>query len=263
MFNFCSLYSGSTGNCLFIETNETKILVDAGVSQKKIMTALASFDVSLEDIDAILVTHEHSDHILNVGSLSKRYNIPVYSNIETLNAMPTQKSKISDENQKLFTPYKNFKIKDLEIQGFQIPHDAANPCGFNIYHGNKKMSVATDIGHIDDNLINQLKDSSFILLEANYDPDILKYSKYPFNLKQRILSPIGHLSNETSGKTITELTSKYNLKSAMLGHLSKENNFPELALKTVTDELSNKNITSKDIEIQVAHRDTPSKLIKI
>ena len=242
MFNFCSLYSGSTGNCLFIETNETKILVDAGVSQKKIMTALASFDV---------------------GSLSKRYNIPVYSNIETLNAMPTQKSKISDENQKIFTPYKNFKIKDLEIQGFQIPHDAANPCGFNIYHGNKKMSIATDIGHMDDNLINQLKDSSFILLEANYDPDILKYSKYPFNLKQRILSPIGHLSNETSGKTITELTSKYNLKSAMLGHLSKENNFPELALKTVTDELSNKNITSKDIEIQVAHRDTPSKLIKV
>lgn len=125
------------------------------------------------------------------------------------------------------------------------------------------MSVATDIGHMDDNLINQLKDSSFILLEANYDPDILKYSKYPFNLKQRILSPIGHLSNETSGKTITELTSKYNLKSAMLGHLSKENNFPELALKTVTDELSNKNITSKDIEIQVAHKDTPSKLIKV
>ena len=116
---------------------------------------------------------------------------------------------------------------------------------------------------MDDNLINQLKDSSFILLEANYDPDILKYSKYPFNLKQRILSPIGHLSNETSGKTITKLTSKYNLKSAMLGHLSKENNFPELALKTVTDELSNKNITSKDIEIQVAHRDTPSKLIKV
>ena len=263
MFNFCSLYSVSTGNCLFIETDETKILVDAGVSQKKIMTALASFDVSLEDIDAILVTHEHSDHILNVGSLSKRYNIPVYTNIETLNAMPTQKSKITDENQKIFTPYKSFKIKDLEIQGFQIPHDAANPCGFNIYHGDKKMSVATDIGHMDDTLINQLKNSSFILLEANYDPDILKYSKYPFNLKQRILSPIGHLSNETSGKTITELTTKYNLKSAMLGHLSKENNFPELALKTVTDELCSKNITTKDIEIQVAHRDCPSQLIEI
>ena len=263
MLKFCSLYSGSSGNSFLVQSNNAKILVDAGVSQKKIMTALASFDVSLEDIDAILVTHEHSDHILNVGSLSKRYNIPVYANIETLNAMPTQKSKISDENQKIFTPYKNFKIKDLEIQGFQIPHDAANPCGFNIYHGNKKMSVATDIGHMDDNLINQLKDSSFILLEANYDPDILKYSKYPFNLKQRILSPIGHLSNETSGKTITKLTSKYNLKSAMLGHLSKENNFPELALKTVTDELSNKNITSKDIEIQVAHKDTPSKLIKV
>ena len=104
---------------------------------------------------------------------------------------------------------------------------------------------------------------SFILLEANYDPDILKYSKYPFQLKQRILSPIGHLSNESSGKTITELTTKYGLKSAMLGHLSKENNFPELALKTVTDELQNKNVTTKDITINVASRDYPSQLIKI
>ena len=116
---------------------------------------------------------------------------------------------------------------------------------------------------MDNILINKLKDSSFLLLEANYDPDILKYGKYPFKLKQRILSPIGHLSNETSGKTITELTIKHGLKSAMLGHLSKENNFPELALKTVTDELHNNNITTKDISISVASRDFPSKLIQI
>lgn len=263
MFNFCSLYSGSTGNCLLVQTDETKILIDAGVSQKKIMTALASFNVNIEDIDAILVTHEHSDHVQNVGSLSKRYDIPVYCNIETLNAMPVQKEKISDENRIIFTPNKKFKINDIEIQSFQIPHDAANPCGFNLFHDDKKISIATDIGHMDNNLLDKLKKSSFILLEANYDPDILKYSKYPFQLKQRILSPIGHLSNESSGKTITELTTKYGLKSAMLGHLSKENNFPELALKTVTDELQNKNVTTKDVTIQVASRDYPSKLIKI
>lgn len=263
MFNFCSLYSGSTGNCLFVQSKEAKILVDAGVSQKKIETALASFNITFEDIDAILVTHEHVDHIKNVGSISKKYNIPVYCNIETLNAMPTQKEKILDENQMIFTPNKKFSLKDLEILPFNIPHDAANPCGFNIFHDNKKISIATDIGHMDNILINKLKDSSFLLLEANYDPDILKYGKYPFKLKQRILSPIGHLSNETSGKTITELTIKYGLKSAMLGHLSKENNFPELALKTVTDELHNNNITTKDISISVASRDFPSKLIQI
>ena len=263
MFNFCSLYSGSTGNCLFIQSKEAKILVDAGVSQKKIETALASFNVTFEDIDAILVTHEHVDHIKNVGSISKKYNIPIYCNIETLNAMPTQKEKILDENQIIFTPNKKFSLKDLEILPFNIPHDAANPCGFNIFHDNKKISIATDIGHMDNILINKLKDSSFLLLEANYDPDILKYGKYPFKLKQRILSPVGHLSNETSGKTITELTIKYGLKSAMLGHLSKENNFPELALKTVTDEVHHNNITTKEISISVASSDFPSKLIQI
>lgn len=263
MFNFCSLYSGSTGNCLLVQTNETKILIDAGVSQKKITDALASFNVEFTDIDAILVTHEHSDHVLNVGSISKRYNIPIYCNEKTLNAMPKQKIKITDENTKIFTPNKKFTINDLEIFPFSIPHDAADPCGFNIIHNDKKISIATDIGHMDNKIISNLKDSTFILLEANYDPDILKYSKYPFPLKQRILSPKGHLSNETAGKTISELYSKSCLKQVLLGHLSKENNFPELALKTVQDELIAKNIDTKQIPIGIAKRDYPSKLIKI
>lgn len=263
MFNFCSLYSGSTGNCLLVQTNKTKILIDAGVSQKKINDALASFNVELSNIDAILVTHEHTDHVLNLGSISKKYNIPVYCNEKTLNAMPTQKAKIADENKKIFTSNKSFKVNELEIFPFSIPHDAADPCGFNIHYDNKKISIATDIGHMDNELISNLKDSSFILLEANYDPDILKYSKYPFQLKQRILSQVGHLSNETAGKTISELCINGTLKKALLGHLSKENNFPELALKTVYDELEAKNIYKENIPIDIANRDYPSKLIEI
>lgn len=263
MFIFSSLYSGSTGNCLLIQSNESNILIDAGVSQKKIINALASFNLSLENIDAIVVTHEHSDHISSIGSISKKYNIPVYANIETLNSMGVQKEKITDENKRIFVPNKKFKIKDIEIQGFKIPHDAANPCGFNFYHDDKKMTVATDIGHMDNELLSYLKESSFILLEANYDPDILKYSRYPFLLKQRISGPEGHLSNETSAKTISTLAKKYGLKSAMLGHLSKENNFPELAFKTVSDELHNNNLTSDDFHLSVASRDLPSKLINI
>lgn len=263
MFNFCSLYSGSTGNCLLVQTDETKILIDAGVSQKKIVDALASFNVGLSDINAILVTHEHSDHVLNLGSISKKYNIPVYCNEKTLNAMPTQKEKISDENKKIFTSNKSFTVNNIEIYPFSIPHDAADPCGFNIFYDNKKISIATDIGHIDNNLFSNLKDSNFLLLEANYDPDILKYSKYPFQLKQRILSPIGHLSNESAGKTISELCSNNTLKKALLGHLSKENNFPELALKTVYDELESKNIYKENISIDIANRNYPSKLIEI
>ena len=263
MFNFSSLYSGSTGNCLLIQSNDSNILIDAGVSQKKITSALASFNLALDNIDAIVITHEHSDHISSVGSISKKYNIPVYANIETLNSMGSQKEKIQDENKHIFLPNKKFKIKDIEIQGFKIPHDAANPCGFNLYHDNKKITIATDIGHIDDTLLSHLKDSSFILLEANYDPDILKYSRYPFLLKQRISGPNGHLSNQTSAKTISTLATKYGLKSAMLGHLSKENNFPELAMKTVTDELKSNNLTSNDFTLRVASRDLPSQLIKL
>lgn len=264
MFNFSSLYSGSSGNCLFVETNNTKILIDAGVSQRKILDALASFNVDISEIDAILVTHEHSDHTKNLGAISQKYNIPVYINKKTLNALTSQKDKISEENQHIFTSNKSFTLNDLDVFPFSIPHDAADPCGFNIFYKGKKLTVATDIGHIENKMINNFKDSDFILLEANYDPDILKYSRYPYQLKQRILSPIGHLSNSTAGKTLTELVLKSsNSRRAMLGHLSKENNFPELALKTVYDELAQENITKKDVNIAVANRDFPSKLIKI
>lgn len=264
MFNFSSLYSGSSGNCLFVETNNTKILIDAGVSQRKILDALASFNVDISEIDAILVTHEHSDHTKNLGALSQKYNIPIFINEKTLNALTFQKDKITEEKQHIFTSNKSFAVNDLDIFPFSIPHDAADPCGFNIFHKGKKLTVATDIGHIENKMINNFKDSDFILLEANYDPDILKYSRYPYPLKQRILSPVGHLSNSTAGKTLTELVLKSsNSRRAMLGHLSKENNFPELALKTVYDELSQANITKKDVNISVANRDYPSKLIKI
>ena len=264
MFNFASLYSGSSGNCLFVETDNTKILIDAGVSQRKIIDALASFNVDISEIDAILVTHEHSDHVKNLGNISQKYDIPVYINAKTLNSIPEHKSKIADHNKNIFKSNKAFSLNDLDIYPFSIPHDAADPCGFNIIYNGKKITVATDIGHIENKMISNLKDSDFILLEANYDPDILKYSRYPFPLKQRILSPVGHLSNSTAGKTLAQVIGKSsNCKRVMLGHLSKENNFPELALKTVYDELSKENISKNDVQITVASRDYPSKMIKI
>lgn len=215
MLNFCSLYSGSSGNCLLVTTESTKILIDCGTSMKKIVTGLSDIDINISDINAILVTHEHSDHIQSLGNTSNKYNIPVYTNIETLEAMPKQKEKIATDNQKLFEIGKEFKIGDLAIKPFAIPHDAANPCGFNIYNNKSKLTIATDLGHMDDKLIANLKESSFVLLESNYDPEILKCSKYPFILKQRIAGPNGHLSNSTAGKTIAELV-KYDLKEVML-----------------------------------------------
>ena len=189
MLNFCSLYSGSSGNSLFVETNNTKILIDAGVSCKKIEKALNELEIEPNSLDGILVTHEHSDHVQRLGTLSKKFDLPVFVNQETLDAMPKQKDKISDKNIKTFKISDKFEIGDLIINPFSIPHDAANPCGFTICNDNKKISVATDIGHMTNDILKNLEESSFILLEANYDPEVLKCSSYPFSLKSRIAGP--------------------------------------------------------------------------
>ena len=262
MFNFCSLYSGSSGNSLLIQSDNTNILVDSGESAKKIENALSSINVLPQNIDAIIVTHEHTDHIKSLGTLSKKYKIPVYAAKETWYAMPNQYEKIDISLRKLLYPSKEFVIGDLKINPFPIPHDAANPCGFNIIHDNKQISIATDLGHVTKNILEELEQSCFIMLESNYDSELLKFSKYPYNLKKRISGEFGHLSNTDAGKLISHLYRK-NLASVMLGHLSKENNFPELAYKTVVDELINNNCDISKIEINVATRVAPSKLIKI
>lgn len=262
MLKFCSLYSGSSGNSLFVQSNNTKILIDCGTSAKKIETALDNIDIDITDIDAILVTHEHSDHIQGLGTISKKHNIPVFANCETWEAMENQRNKMTSNNIKTFENNTEFHIGNLQIVPFSTPHDAVNPCGFSICSGTKKISIATDLGHIDENIFSNIKDSKFMLLEANYEPEILKVSNYPYSLKQRIAGPHGHLSNIEAGKTISNLFGK-ELKEVMLGHLSKENNFPEMAYKTVTEELIHNNIDTNDIRISVASRFNPSKIITI
>ena len=262
MFNFCSLYSGSSGNSLFIETQNTKLLVDAGVSSKKIETALNDINIDPNTLDGILITHEHTDHVQGLGTLSKKFDLPVFVNQETLDAMPKQRDKIAEKNIKTFKVTDKFEIGDLEIKPFSIPHDAANPCGFNIWKDNKKISIATDIGHMTNPILKNLEESLFIMLEANYDPEVLRCSSYPFTLKSRIAGPTGHLPNEIAGKTISYLL-KSGLKNAMLGHLSKESNFPELAYQTVMDELISNNYEENSIQLSVASRDVHSRIINI
>ncbi len=263
MIKFCSIFSGSSGNCLFINSNHTKLLIDAGVSCKKIGEGLTEIGESIADIDAILVTHEHSDHVQSIGTISQKFNIPVYANIETWNAMEKQRNKIDQNNIHTFKNDQDFKLNDLTIHPFSTPHDAANPCGFNIHDGSKRLSIATDLGHMNNDLISELYNSSFVFLESNYDPEILKVSKYPFPLKQRISGPHGHLSNSSAGKTISNLLLKKDLKEVMLGHLSKENNFPELAYQTVANELIENNSDLNTIRLSVANRYSPSKIVNI
>ena len=257
MLKFCSLYSGSSGNSSLVQSKNINILIDAGVSGKKIIDALASINVGIENISAILITHEHIDHTQSIATLSKKYNIPVYANKKTWEAMNDKKSKISENNICYFNTNKEFTLKDINIFPFEIPHDAADPCGFSISDSDSKISIATDIGHMTNLILDNIKNSNFLLLEANYEPDVLKCSSYPFHLKQRIASPIGHLSNIEAGKTINYL-SNFGVKNIMLGNLSSENNFPELAYNSVLEQ-----ITDKNLNLSVANRFNPSPIFDI
>ena len=262
MLNFCSLYSGSSGNSLYLQSDKTKVLIDCGMSSKKIEEALKSIEVDASSIDAILITHEHSDHVKGLATFSSKFNIPVFSTLETFDNMEKITSKIATNNLNYFKIDEKFSIGDLEILPFSIPHDAANPCGFNIFNDNKKISIATDIGHMNSTILKKLEGSSFLLLESNYDTEVLKCCSYPFNLKNRISGPTGHLSNDIAGKTITHLL-KNGLKTAMLGHLSKESNLPALAYQTTINEILSSGIDENTFNISVASRDFPGKLITI
>ena len=263
MLKCCSLYSGSSGNSFFVQSENTKILIDAGVSCKKIETALnLEFNLSLKDIDAVLVTHEHIDHTKSLSLISSKYNLPVFASRGTWSSINKKENKITEDNKNIFTLNKAFEVGDLRIFPFSTPHDANEPCGFNIYQGESKISIATDLGHIDDITLNNLKNSSFLMLESNYEPNLLKLSSYPYSLKQRISSSNGHLSNGEAGETISKLIN-YGLKDVLLIHLSKENNVPEIAYETVVEKLNENNYNLSNINLNIAPRDNPSKIFNI
>lgn len=251
MIRFCNLFSGSSGNSTYIESSKTKLLIDVGVSCQKITNALSSLGVSISDINGILISHEHSDHIKGSEIIAKKYNIPIYATTKTWEAM--SKYKINDSLKKFFVPEKQFKIGDIKVLPFSIPHDAADPCAFSLFSGTKKITIATDIGHIDDELIKKMYDSDILLIESNYDRDTLLCGPYPYLLKKRIQSDHGHLSNEMAGKAIKKLYEN-GVSNIILGHLSKENNFPELAYQTSLNEI-NSSSCNLPFCLSVAKRD--------
>ena len=263
MIKFCSLYSGSSGNSLFIGVGKTKILIDAGLSGIKITKALSLIDESPEELCAILITHDHVDHVKGAGILSRRYNIPIYANEGTWEVMKNLIGPVVLENIKVFNTGTVLDIGSLTVKSFPIPHDAAEPVGFNFFAENKKITVATDIGHINRGLLSNFEKSDMILLESNHDIEMLKTGPYPWPLKQRIMGDFGHLCNDMAGKVVAYLA-EYGTKLFLLGHLSKENNFPELAYQTVCNALMQKKINpGKDIYLEVAHRDKASKVLYI
>ncbi len=263
MMKFCSLYSGSSGNCLFISDGKTNILVDSGLSGKKIIEALVAIGENPAELSAVLVSHEHSDHIKGAGILSRKFDIPIYANENTWNAMEKELGPVSIKNKRCFENCKEFEIGDVFVKAFPIPHDASDPVGFNFLLGNKKITTATDIGHMTNGLLKYLMGSDLLLLESNHDIEMVKVGPYPWPLKKRILGDRGHLSNEMAAKVVAYLA-KNGTKKFLLGHLSKENNFPELAYQTVCNVLSENDIcVKKDIMLSVALRDRVGAMVEV
>lgn len=257
---FCSIASGSSGNCIFAGSSATSVLIDAGISGKRIEEGLRSIDMTTSDIDGILITHEHADHIKGLGVLARRYGIPVYATEGTISAIRenTSVGKIPPDLMQAVRADEPFHLGDLTVEPFRISHDAADPVGYRLAHNGKQCAVATDMGCYDDYTIDHLKGLDVLLLESNHDVRMLQAGRYPYYLKRRILGEKGHLSNETAGRLLGEVLHD-GIRRIFLGHLSKENNYEELAYETVCGEVTmgDNPWQSGDFQISIAHRDHP------
>jgi len=263
----CSIASGSSGNCIYIGSDTTHILIDAGISGKRTEEGLQKLGLSMGDISAILISHEHVDHIQGLGVLTRRYHTPVYCTMGTRNAILCE-NKVGAIQEELFqvvTSDERITIGDLQIVPIRISHDAAQPVAYKISYGTQKCAVVTDLGYFDDYIVESLRGVNVLLLEANHDIHMLQVGKYPYYLKQRILGNRGHLSNESCGQLLCRLVHK-DLKAVVLGHLSQENNLPELAYEAVrTEILMNESVCEKGkaIPLYVARRSEVSEMICI
>lgn len=262
----CSIASGSSGNCIYVGGGNTHLLVDTGISKKRIENSLAELQLKGEDLSGILITHEHSDHIQGLGVFSRRYEIPIYATKGTIEGICNYKGLGQIPNGLLheIKSDQDFLIGNLTVKPFSISHDAKEPTGFRIGHDKKSVAIATDLGIYDDYIVSNLQQLDAILLEANHDIHMLEVGPYPYPLKQRVLGNRGHLSNELSGRLLCDILHN-GLKCVMLGHLSKENNFAELAYETVKLEVTMGNTPYKgdDIPLMVADREKMSKIIEL
>ncbi|MBR2409769.1 MAG: MBL fold metallo-hydrolase [Lachnospiraceae bacterium] len=259
----CAIASGSSGNCVYVGHEGTHLLVDAGISGKRIETALDSIGIPTKSVKGILITHEHSDHIQGIGVLARRYGIPLYGTAETLCGMLKGKTNIGRIPEELLhevKPGETLLFDGLTAKAHSVSHDAANPVCYTFEADGKKAAMVTDLGTYDEKILEAVADSEILYLESNHDVNMLMVGSYPYYLKQRILGERGHLSNDTAAKLLCEVLHP-GLRHVILAHLSKENNLPELAYETVRIELQaaaeKQGIPMPDLF--VAERDIPSR----
>ncbi|MDD4689157.1 MAG: MBL fold metallo-hydrolase [Eubacteriales bacterium] len=263
---FCTLSSGSSGNSVLLSHDDTNILIDCGRSGKHICSRLQELNIPPESINAILVTHEHSDHTCGLGVFSRKFDVPIYTTNGTWEGINNSSTigKISERNINTISPYQTFDIGNIKIVPFQIPHDANQPVGYRFLAGNTVVACATDIGYLSESVVRGVAGANVVLLESNHDVDMLMRStKYSQQLKNRILSNEGHLCNNHAAAFASYLA-KNGTEHILLGHLSEENNDPEIAYNTTANALAAKGIDYKrDVFITVARRHELSEVIRI
>jgi phosphoribosyl 1,2-cyclic phosphodiesterase len=242
-------------------SGDTHLLVDTGISKKRVEIGLSSLSLSGADITGILITHEHSDHIQGLGVFCRKYKVPIYATEGTIKGIERSSSigKLPDGLLNPIAADEVFQLGSVSVNPFAVPHDANEPVGYRLEADGKAVAVATDLGGYDEYIISKLTNLDALLIEANHDIHMLEVGPYPYPLKQRILSKSGHLSNELTGRLLCDILHK-GLKNVVLGHLSKDNNYAKLAYETVKLELSLGCGASakKQVNLQVANRDTVS-----
>ena len=252
---FSPLFSGSSGNSTYIGCDDAQILVDAGMSGTRILQEMEKVGADPRALDAILVTHAHSDHIKGIGILSRKFNLPVYATEGAWQEMAGKIGSVSEANMRVIQPEEDFFIGSIDVMPFPTPHDAGGSVGYTFTLYGAKLAIATDIGSVRESWMKHVRGSDAVLLESNYDPDMLKAGPYPYDLKQRILSRRGHLSNDDAGQAAAELI-RNGTRQLILSHLSKENNFPELAMRSMELILQSEGIVPhEDCALYVARRD--------
>ncbi|MBQ7602632.1 MAG: MBL fold metallo-hydrolase [Clostridia bacterium] len=259
----CVLGSGSKGNCTYIECGDTGILIDAGLSCAQIEKRLKAINVNPYSIKAVLITHEHSDHIAGAPAFALKFGARVYTHKDTWNAMNSKFANLAYSQMiDICTP--NFEINNINISCFDLSHDAAHCLGYTLAYRNNKISLATDLGFMTDNILSNLIGSDIVVLEANHDVNkLINNPNYPLYLKNRILSRQGHLNNNDTANTIVQMLG-YNVRGVILAHLSEQNNSPVLATNTVHSALSKAGATvNKDIIVDVAHQEKVGNIFKI
>lgn len=256
---FTVLGSGSTGNATIIQGNDKTVLVDAGMSMKKLDELMRERGVAGHELDALLVTHEHSDHIKGLGAFARKYELSIFANKSTWDAMERHVGKIPAEKRVYIETGEELSFGSMQVQSYPISHDAAEPVGYCFEENGEKLSLATDLGYVSEKVKRHIIDSDVLVLESNHDTEMLRMGRYPWNTKRRILSDVGHLSNVAAGEALLELMTD-RTKRVYLAHLSLDHNMMDLAMLTVNSILEDNGIFFKKNEnpLRATYHDKPT-----